>query len=160
MFVANSRHWETSTVVNTEIGTKSLGRKADAKFAAFNSVSFTKICIAMKQFGDAEDKKAIWITIPKKSSSLLEVFKGNKFRPTYLGKDAWLTLVNGGSLTPYCNKEGFNVPVSGNVRIRLGILSNGVENCDTPDNYIGFGHINGITSGTNSISTMGYILIQ
>jgi hypothetical protein len=58
-------------------------------------------------------------------------------------KADWLGSVSGFTLQDNCNIRGLNVRAvqTGGVvdRVRIGILSNGENNCDTPDSYVGIG---------------------
>ena len=58
-------------------------------------------------------------------------------------KADWLGSVSGFTLQDNCNLRGLNVrasQASGAVdRVRIDILSNGEDNCDTPDSYVGIG---------------------
>jgi hypothetical protein len=58
-------------------------------------------------------------------------------------KTDWLGAVSGFTLQDNCNIRGLNVravQTGGAVdRVRIGILSNSENNCDTPDSYVGIG---------------------
>ena len=82
----------------------------------------------------------------------------------------WLNLVPGGGFQGNCNKEGFdNVINSFTVAyIRIGILGNEQNHCDSPDTTIGIGiggsrfSSTGITMGSthNRVAARGYIFIR
>ena len=83
----------------------------------------------------------------------------------------WLNLVPGGGLQSNCNKEGFNSVVSAltTAKVRIGILGNEQNDCNSPDTVIGIGigggsYISslGIRTGStqNSVAGKGYIFIR
>jgi hypothetical protein len=65
----------------------------------------------------------------------------------------WLSLVSASNLQPYCNVSGLNVDMdAGNTswgRTRVGIIGNenGVNDCGSPDSFLGLGN-NGTGAGT------------
>ena len=82
----------------------------------------------------------------------------------------WLSLVPGGGLQGNCNKEGFNNVINSFTvaYVRIGILGNEQNDCDSPDTAIGIGKggsrfsSSGITTGSthNRVATSGYIFIR
>jgi hypothetical protein len=59
-----------------------------------------------------------------------------------LGRDQWLSLIDGSALQPGCNKEGFNVQMTWTInylKTRIGLVTNEGDICDSPDSCIGFG---------------------
>ena len=68
------------------------------------------------------------------------------FKGTTFGKEAWKSLIDGSSLQKNCNEEGFNIQMNYAVyawrwytNIRIGLVANNQNNCDTCDSCIGFG---------------------
>ena len=87
---------------------------------------------------------AKWIVINHNASSLFDVIADGVFRNTTAGKNNWLSLMDGSLLQPYCNTEGFNINTPGygtnaSLKVRIGIIANNENNCDSCDSSIGFG---------------------
>ena len=61
-----------------------------------------------------------------------------EYRQTNLGRNKWKWLISGSSLQDNCNKEGFNV-YSTRARVRLGLIANNENDCDSPNSFIGLG---------------------
>ena len=127
-----------------------------------------------------------WIVIDHQASSLFNVIEGRGFEETAVGKDNWLSLIDGGELQKYCNKEGFNVENRGHqthnpdgyIKVRIGIIANNKDHCNSCDSCIGFGtsaigckfdNIRvrnttcgniGICSHNMNTATFGYILVK
>ena len=88
-----------------------------------------------------------WIAIDHQASSLFNVIEGRGFEKTAVGKDNWLSLIDGGELQDHCNKEGFNVESLGHktynpdgyIKVRIGIIANNGDHCNSCDSCIGFG---------------------
>ena len=81
---------------------------------------------------------------------MFDLISPDMYVNTNIGRDAWKGLIAGGSLQNNCNLEGFNVrPVNnnGNHSVRIGIVGNEQNNCDSPDSRIGIGGI-GTACGT------------
>ena len=149
------------------------------KLASYWNTPFEKICLGMK-VGTVTN----WIVIDHQASSLFDVIKtGTSSTTTAATRSTWKSLILGSSLQNYCNDEGFNLKCeSGDVyaRVRIGLVANNENICDTCDSYIGFGaSYNGcseqsqITCGNFAvchgvshydkntyISAFGYILVQ
>ena len=119
-----------------------------------------------------------FIVINRLADSLHSIIADGQYRNTSLGRDEWKKLIGSdASLQPNCNKEGFNA-FSGNSnrsKVRIGIISNRENDCDSCNSLIGFGagsHPKGTKScgnearkgspdnGHKSIKAMGYILVQ
>ena len=109
----------------------------EAKLHTYHTFAFDRLCIGMKT------KQATrWQKLDVVSDSLYSLIKGGVYHPTAIGRKAWKELIPQSSLQRNCNKEGFNVRVSNNkkiTRIRIGIISNQENNCNTPDSRIGIG---------------------
>ena len=115
-----------------------------------------------------------WIVINHQASSLFNVIADGVFERTYVGKNKWLSLMDGSDLQPYCNREGSNINT---LKVRIGIITNNEDHCDTCDSCFGFGTsvrgcdggIRKTTRGNIAICTFlhnkntpafGYILVQ
>ena len=145
----------------------------ETKLPTYWSTPFTKICLAMK-IGHQVNS----IVINKQANSLHSLIADGKYRSTSLGRHTWKKLIGQqASLQRNCNHEGFNsYPTQHFSRARIGIISNDLNECNTPDSRIGFGsgghpyddNTCGNTAwpwyepdnGGKNIKAMGYILVQ
>lgn len=135
-FRTTSPLWTTRRLHNERKATKSLNDIDEAKFEAFNSMSFKSICFGLEYAGIKR-----WLHLPVGGQSLLHIFSLNRYIKTSLGKSAWRSLVPDSSLQKNCNREGINVKWDGNQEIlaRIGITSNNENECKTQDSAIGAG---------------------
>jgi hypothetical protein len=78
--------------------------------------------------------------LPITRPALLNLFQGNAYVATAIGRNAWKALITNSSLQPNCNREGFNSNPTGGARSRIGIVSNQENDCNSPDSYIGIGN--------------------
>ena len=119
-----------------------------------------------------------FIVVNRLADSLHSIIADGQYRNTSLGRDEWKKLIGSdASLQHKCNKEGFNAfsGQSDHSKVRIGIISNGQNNCGKCDSLIGFGtgsYPNDAKScgneaietnsdnGRKSIKAMGYILVQ
>ena len=119
-----------------------------------------------------------FIVINRLADSLHSIIADDQYRNTSLGRDEWKKLIGSdASLQHNCNKKGFNAfsGKSDRSKVRIGIISNGENDCDSCNSLIGFGagsHPEGTKScgneasqgildnGRKSIKAMGYILVQ
>ena len=118
-----------------------------------------------------------FIVINQQANSLYSLIADGQYRATSLGRETWKSLIGSdASLQLYCNKEGFNaVSVDlQNSRARIGIISNGKDDCFRCNSRIGLGtggSPNKSSScgnearwypdnGEKHITAMGYILVQ
>ena len=72
------------------------------------------------------------------------VMSPDAYVPAMVGSDPWLAIVPLSELQANCNREGLNVTKTGNAngdfhRVRVGIIANGEQNCDTPESRLGLG---------------------
>ena len=115
---------------------RSLNDIDEAKFAAFNSMRFKSICFGLEYGGVKR-----WLHLPVASSSLLNVFRSNRYIRTSLGKNNWRSLIPDSTLQLNCNREGINVKwdgQEGNI-VRIGFVGNNENECRSPDSAIGAG---------------------
>eukprot|EP00118_Oscarella_pearsei_P025261 m.307853 g.307853 ORF g.307853 m.307853 type:complete len:253 (+) comp42938_c0_seq1:142-900(+) len=107
----------------------------EAKLAPYGCLPWNSMIVGMKQ--KPEDKmNEVRIWVPDRDS-LKAVISPGEYVETKSGRDAWKQLVDGSSLQSNCNKEGFNIESTRSVRI--GIIGNEQEDCQTPDSHIGIG---------------------
>ena len=108
----------------------------DAKYQAFNVLSFNKICLAIKKYHENTYKTLV---VDKTSSSLLSIFGGGELQIS-LSRATWLALRPDAYLQPNCNYNGFNIKDwHGRLVVRFGIMMNNEFICWTPDSAIGIG---------------------
>ena len=104
-----------------------------------------------------------WIVINDQASSLFNVIAGGVFENKSVGKEKWLSLMNGSLLEEYCNKEGFNINVTGysvaHLKVRIGIIANNENECNSCDSCIGFGTSVRGCDGDTRKTTCGNIAI-
>ena len=79
-----------------------------------------------------------WIHISYSAPSLLSVIQNDTYQQLNMGRASWTSLMSSPNLQENCNKEGFNVK-TGDVMVRLGIISNNELGCLSPDSWLGFG---------------------
>ena len=133
---ADSVWWTNDEVYNVEDGLKSFYQN-EAKFSAFNELSFDDVCIGIKVSADVN-----WLRLPGISkTSLRSIFNAGTELPTSSGRDAWKGLITSSSLQLKCNKEGFNMKDgdSPSLLLRLGYVANEQDNCNSCDSFIGIG---------------------
>ena len=103
----------------------------ESKLPTYWNTSFSKICLGMKI-----DQQFRFIVIHKQVDSLYSLIADGQYRATSLGREKWKELIGSqGSLQYNCSKEGFNVVCrrSGFSKARIGIVSNGKNECDSCD---------------------------
>ena len=118
-----------------------------------------------------------FIAINKPANSLYSLIADGQYRNTSLGRNTWKRLIGSkASLQHNCNKEGFNALGTSNfhTKARVGIISNGQNDCGSCNSRIGFG-TGGDDDDTNTcgndatyspdngekhLKAMGYILVQ
>ena len=73
------------------------------------------------------------------ASSLYDLIADGNYRQTHIGRSQWKQLIQGSTLQPNCNREGFNVFHGKYNEVRLGLVGNNENDCKTPDTFIGLG---------------------
>jgi hypothetical protein len=111
----------------------------EAKLASYWTLPFTELRLGMKESGITR-----WIIIKYRGLSVFTLIADGQYRRTTVGKNTWRALLKGSSVQNNCNKEGFNVKGSSSSqprhsRVRLGVISNNQDHCNSPDSLIGFG---------------------
>ena len=143
----------------------------ETKLPTYWKTSFSKICLGMKI-----GQQIKFEVIAKQANSLYSLLADGQFSSTSLGRTTWKTLIGSqASLQSNCNKEGFNAFCTAKrLSIRIGILGNNENDCDSCDSRIGFGADNYLgdnntcgnvaihvgDNGDKNIRAMGYILVQ
>ena len=112
-----------------------------------------------------------WMLVNFSATSLYSVIAGGNYHETNAGRAEWMSLINGASLQPNCNKEGFNIKFSGhNMKLRIGITGNNENDCNSCDSVTGFGFEIStwkLSSGNiqlyiaiRTLKTFGYIFVK
>ena len=139
----------------------------ETKLASYHNTPFTKICLGM-----TVNNATNMILLNHSANSLYNVIADGIYRPTYLGREIWLTLVNNGTIQENCNKEGFNVRLRNKVvGLQIGLAGNEQNDCNSLDSSIGFGmyiryaspgqrRTSGIIHASFPVSSFGYIFVQ
>ena len=169
-FHYNSHFWSDKNGYNLTAGRTGFDTQ-ETKLPTYWNTSFSKICLGMKI-----GKQLKFIVINKRADSLYSLIADGLYRATSLGRNTWKKLIGlQASLQPNCNKEGFNAVSSSEAhsKARIGIISNGGNDCDSCDSRIGFGtggkfddfntcgnEATHSPDGNKHIKTMGYIFVQ
>ena len=113
----------------------------ESKLASYWNTPFKKICLGMSVNGDRK-----WMMLVYEASSLYSLIADGQYHRTSAGRATWLSLIAGSSLQANCNDEGFNmnftrvlVGALSHKYLRLGLVGNNENGCETPDSWIGFG---------------------
>ena len=128
------------------------------KLASYWNTPFDKICLGMKV-----NNVTKWIVINYNASSLFDVIADGVFRNTTVEKNKWLSLMDGSDLQQHCNKEGFNINTPGHyspnahLKVRIGIIANNQNDCNSCDSCIGFGTLVRGCDGETRKTTCGNI---
>ena len=156
-------HWTTDSTYQQH---RTTFGENDAKFRAFNELSFSKVCLVMRKNGEITHRSLV---VNHTGSSLLAIFKGGQVE---LGqsRQVWLDLLPGSQLQPYCNRNGFNLRNDRSERIllRFGIMGNNEKDCSTPDSFIGIGIDTGVIKVGNiktypsqsSVKAVAYLFVK
>ena len=84
-----------------------------------------------------------WIVINHQQSPLFNVIKGGE-KNKNVERNKWLSLMDDSRLQQHCNKKGFNInslssDSNAHLKVRIGIIANNEDNCDSCESCIGFG---------------------
>ena len=82
-----------------------------------------------------------FVVINHQASSLFNVIADEVFTNTNIGKDKWLSLMDGSRLQENCHEEGFNINSqlhSAYLKVRIGIIADN-HYCRSCNPCIGFG---------------------
>ena len=119
--------------------------RQEAKLESYAAVPVSEVLIGMESpvGSDPAPLELNWITVPTGGGSLRAVIEPSMYIPTAVGRDTWKGLLEGASLQPNCNREGFNVMGESGMpqhhRIRIGIIANEQDDCNSPNSRIGIG---------------------
>ena len=110
----------------------------ETKLPTYWSTKFKQLCVGMKV-----NNSVHFIPITYSSKSLYDILAGGKFHSAVVPRNAWKYLIVGSSLQPNCGRQGFNVAAGDkrHARVRIGIIGNNENGCNSGDSFIGFGAI-------------------
>ncbi|XP_031557831.1 uncharacterized protein LOC116294376 [Actinia tenebrosa] len=165
-FIFSSALWSDKTAYNLSAGKTGFDNH-ETKMPSYWVMPFQSLCVGMKVGNNLN-----WALIPYPASSLYDAIVGN--HTFTIGRNKWMSLIDGSSLQQNCNAEGFNVGKEGLdwVSARIGVVANDQNDCDTPDSSIGFGigfstltcgnRCSGLgcSNGEKNVAAFGYILIK
>ena len=108
----------------------------ETKLHTYHTFRFNRLCIGLKT-----GRFTRWQKLDIAASSLYSLIRGNVYHRTNIGRNAWKKLIPGSSLQRNCNREGINVHINkqGPARVRIGIIANQENDCNSPDSRIGIG---------------------
>ena len=140
-FNYSSSYWTSKETYAVGDGLEGLSEK-QTKLASYWNTPFNKICLGMKVNGTTN-----WIVMSYKASSLFNMIAGGYFTATTVGKNAWKSLIKDSYLQDYCNQEGFNIVTKNKFykyriaynNVRIGLVANNQNDCESCDSCIGFG---------------------
>ncbi|CAB4005221.1 Hypothetical predicted protein, partial [Paramuricea clavata] len=140
-FNYSSPYWTNKETYAIEDGLQGLNEK-QTKLASYWNTPFNKICLGMKVNGATK-----WIASNYTTISLHSVIEDGTFKRTTIGKEAWKSLINGSSLQKNCNQEGFNMVTKNKFKryafaytnVRIGLVANNQNDCESCNSCIGFG---------------------
>ncbi|XP_032225058.2 uncharacterized protein LOC116607446 [Nematostella vectensis] len=156
-FQYSSKYWSDKLAYNPEAGLTGLDGD-ETKLSTYWSVPFDQICLGM-EVGD----KIKWLTLDYPSASLYDVIADGNFKNLSMSRDDWLGLIEGSQLQANCDQNGFNAR-----RVRIGIIGNQENHCNSPDSFVGIGsnHVSVSVGNTCVLGCQsnrpanGYILIR
>ena len=140
-FNYSSPYWTNKETYAVEDGLEGLNEK-QAKLASYWNTPFNKICLGMKVNGATK-----WIASNYTTNSLHSVIEDGTFKRTTVGKETWKSLINSSSLQKNCNQEGFNIVTKikfkhyafAYTNVRIGLVANNQNDCESCNSCIGFG---------------------
>jgi hypothetical protein len=103
----------------------------EAKLASYSRLPFANLLVGLRV------GTTIHFALLAIGGSSLRDLMASGYHPSALGRGGWET-ISEGSLQAFCNMEGVNVstPMES---VRLGIVANESNDCNTCDSFVGFG---------------------
>ena len=138
--------WTNTATLNPD---KPDADQSEAKLASYTALGVSEVMLTMVDGGVARNIKFTFT----KATSLQAVISGNGVA-TSLGRDAWKGLMASPSLQAHCNMEGINRICGGGTKVRIGIVSNQENECNSCDSRIGIGGI-GSYCGQDTTNSCG-----
>jgi hypothetical protein len=127
-FVYDSPLWQNADTYQTSSPGFDL---AEAKLASYSRLPFANLLIGLRV------GTTIHFALLAIGGSSLRDLMATGYHPSALGRAGWET-ISEGSMQQYCNMEGVNVSTPME-QVRLGILGNETNDCNTCDSFVGFG---------------------
>jgi hypothetical protein len=127
-FAYDSPFWQNSDTYQPSFPAFDL---SEAKLASYSRLPFANLLIGLRV------GTTIHFALLAIGGSSLRDLMATGYHPSALGHGGWLT-ISEGLLQPYCNVEGVNVSTP-MASVRLGIVANENNDCNTCDSFVGFG---------------------
>ena len=134
-----SARWTDNMLVNVNMPDFD---HSTAKLATWNLVPFTEILLGIEApAAMMNPPKPNYLKLATPANSLFALFSPDKYVATSGTKAGWSALIPMPALQANCNKEGVNNAPNGmaGARVRLGLLGNTQNDCNTPESAIGVG---------------------
>ena len=150
-FTYNAAYWRNTTLLNP---TSTAMNTTEAKFASYHTLSFKAVMLTLRTPSPSGTARSV--VISKTATSMYDLLRTNAYSrfDRNLGRNAWKGLIGPtGSLQRNCNREGFN-NYHGYAHVRIGIISNQENDCNSPDSRIGVGG-GGTACGQNGGNSVG-----
>ncbi|CAB3999429.1 Hypothetical predicted protein [Paramuricea clavata] len=154
-FSYSSAYWSNMKSYSPGDGKTGLDDR-ETKLANYWSTPFKQLCVGMKVNNSVQ-----FIPISYFANSLYDILAGGKFHSTVILRNTWKSLNVGSSLQPNCGRQGFNVVAEHNqhARVRIGIIGNNENSCNSADSFLGFGAIDanqrGYCNSRNIVNSCG-----
>jgi len=119
----------------------------NAKFYSFINLPFTELRLGMQR---GSTKR--WTQFKYTYSSLRKLMTAG-FKSIPVSRNTWKSLIGSdASLQKNCNRSGFN-NYHAYTRVRIGIIANQENDCNTPDSRLGFGARGAVCAQDNNNTT-------
>jgi len=129
-FAYGSAYWTD----NLELAASPFYDTTEGKLRTFRTVAFTQMRVVMVT---GEDTNSAVLDVG--AGSCVELFNRTYSMAT-VSRDDWLGMVPDPSLQANCGDQGINVaPRSDQARVRIGIVGNNENNCNSANSRIGIG---------------------
>jgi hypothetical protein len=118
--------------------------RTETKLVSYSTMPFTQLLLGFEAPIKPNGGLALqYQVLDIVGDSLFSVIEPDVHVPSGVSKPSWLSLISGSALQINCDREGINARKDGLLgdfhRVRIGIISNGEDNCDTPDSRLGIG---------------------
>merc|ERR1712059_202664 len=101
----------------------------------------------------ASDGSINYVKLRLSGSSLRAMVASGKQQLASSSRSDWLSLTSGfKGLQPHCNRVGINPSGGQYLRLRLGILGNNENNCNSCDSFVGVGYDTSVTVHKSSVT--------
>lgn len=128
------RYDSTYWVDDVELAGSAMYDRIEAKLRTFRTVGFTQVRIVMVTGSETHA-----LVLDAGGTSCVQLFNGPSVT-TAIARDTWLAMVPDVSLQDNCGRQGTNVaPAGDQARVRIGIIGNNENNCDSSNSRIGIG---------------------